>query len=119
MYSKEINLFPDKCRGLRYRFNFMYKAHKTPIDMGKTMAARMPSFRESPKAEETSPARVGPPAQPTSPASARNENIIVPPVGKPAEAKENVPGQNIPTEKPTSPHPIKDIKGMGDMTTII
>ena len=51
----------------------------------------------------TAPARVGPLAQPRSPANARRANIKVPPFFIPEEAILKVPGQKIPTEKPAKP----------------
>lgn len=59
------------------------------------------------------PTKVGPPEQPMSPPSASIAKRAVPPVGMDFEARENVPGQRIPTEKPQIPQPTSDNAGTG------
>lgn len=61
----------------------------------------------------TVPAKVGPLAHPRSPAKARRANINVPPFLIPDEARLNVPGQNIPTEKPAKPQARSVMVGSG------
>lgn len=68
--------------------------------IGKTVAAKMPIFKLSPSIPAILPANVGPPAQPTSPANARNANIAVPPPFIEVDASLYVPGQSMPTENP-------------------
>ncbi len=75
------------------------------------MAAKIPILRESENLEDTSPTTVGPVAHPTSPARAKKEYIMVPPPGSAEAARENVPGQNIPTENPMIAHPASEIIG--------
>ena len=82
--------------------------------IGKKIATKVPSFKLFPAAEETIPTIVGPALHPTSPASANNANINVPPFLMPAAAILNVPGHIIPTEKPQIAHPIKLSSGIGD-----
>ena len=83
------------------------------MSTGNTIAANMPIFKLSPKADDTIPATVGPPEHPTSPANANSANINVPPFFKDAAALLNVPGHIIPTDKPHNPHPISPITGFG------
>ena len=75
--------------------------------IGKTVAAKMPIFKLSPSIPAILPANVGPPAQPTSPASARNANIAVPPPFIEVDASLYVPGQSMPTENPDTAIQIK------------
>lgn len=75
--------------------------------IGKTVAAKMPIFKLSPSIPAILPANVGPPAQPTSPANARNANIAVPPPFIEVDASLYVPGQSMPTENPDTAIPIK------------
>ena len=91
---------------------FSAKRH-TVITTGNIIAARMPAFISPPALSETNPTRVGPPEQPTSPASARSANIAVPPPFIEAEALLNVPGHIMPTEKPHTAQPIRDTTGFG------
>ena len=67
----------------------------------------MPIFKLSPNILAILPANVGPPAQPTSPANARNANIAVPPPFIEVDASLYVPGQSMPTENPDTAIPIK------------
>ena len=80
------------------------------IISGKTAAERMPRFI-FPVYDETSPTRNGPQEQPTSPASASRENIIVPPFFSEVAALLKVPGHIIPTDNPQSPQPTRLIAG--------
>ncbi len=78
------------------------------------IAAKRPAFRLESNAPDTKPTRVGPPAQPRSPARAKMANMAVPPDGHADAARENVPGQRMPTEKPVSAQPAKDKSGKGE-----
>ena len=69
--------------------------------------------RLSPNAPATNPARVEPPEQPMSPASAMSANIAVPPPGIDSEAMLSVPGQKIPTENPQTAQPNRPSAGIG------
>ena len=60
------------------------------------------------------PVRVGPMEHPTSPASARNANIAVPPPFSTLAAMLKVPGQKMPTDNPQKAHPISPNTGLGD-----
>lgn len=80
---------------------------------GNIIAARIPILRLLSNRLETSPARVGPPLQPRSPASASIANIAVPPPRIAMEALLYVPGHIIPTEKPHTAQPIRFIAGTG------
>ena len=83
---------------------------------GNTMAAPIPIRILSFIMLATAPARVGPPEQPMSPASANNANKSVPLPLTNADAVLKVPGQNIPTEKPANPHPRSAMTGFGTNT---
>ncbi len=80
---------------------------------GKTIAARIPARSSPLKHPEMNPASVGPPEQPTSPASASIANRAVPPPLTAAEALLNVPGHIIPTEKPQTAQPTSPTAGSG------
>lgn len=80
---------------------------------GKMIAARIPLWRSFPNLLEMSPAKVGPPLHPRSPASASRANIVVPPPRIAAEALLKLPGQRIPTEKPHAAQPASPRKGTG------
>ena len=84
------------------------------MNTGKMIAASIPILILPPVASATKPARLGPTEHPTSPASARNANIAVPPPGKTPAAMLNVPGQNMPTEKPVSAQPMRLNIGYGE-----
>ena len=71
------------------------------------MAQRIPFCRFPSKSVAAKPAREGPEEHPRSPESASNANMVVPPNFTLSVARENVPGQKIPTEKPQTIHPIK------------
>lgn len=103
-------------RRLQSRFLFPYLLRrKIPQrrSTGKIIAARIPALRLPPAALETSPARVGPPPHPRSPARASRANIAVPPPRIVADALLNVPGHIIPTENPHTAQPIRFIAGTG------
>ena len=69
------------------------------------MAAPIPILIFPPFADIINPAKVGPPEQPKSPASASKANISVLPPFMPEDAILKVPGQKIPTANPARPHP--------------
>ena len=77
------------------------------------MAERMPIRRLFWKVLETAPAKVGPPEQPRSPASASRANMAVPPPLMEAAALLKVPGQRMPTEKPQTAQPTSPATGLG------
>lgn len=81
--------------------------------MGNITPAKKPILRLLPKAPETIPTTVGPPAHPTSPANASNANIAVPPLASEAAALLNTPGHMIPTDRPHNAQPIKPTMGLG------
>lgn len=72
---------------------------------------RIPFFRSSEASPDTNPTKVGPPEQPTSPASASNANNAVPPLRNVADALLKLPGHMIPTDNPQTEQPISDKKG--------
>ena len=84
------------------------------MNIGKMIAANIPMLILPSAASATNPARLGPTEHPISPASARNANIAVPPEGRSFAAMLNVPGQNMPTEKPQSAQPARLNAGYGD-----
>ena len=110
--------------GIFYLFLFgAFRLHTCPntsnptsISAGKTIAESIPTRRLPPNAPETKPARVGPPAQPTSPANASIANSAVPPYGMVTAALLYVPGQRIPTEKPHTAQPSRPATGDGIRT---
>ena len=77
---------------------------------GKQIAARIPARSCPPARLETFPTRVGPREQPRSPARAKKANMAVPPFIL-AEARLNVPGQSMPTEKPQRAQPARPAGG--------
>lgn len=90
-----------------------------PIKSGNIHATPMPILILSLIRLANAPARVGPPEQPKSPASAKSANRSVPLPFTRADAVLKVPGQKIPTEKPASPQPISAITGLGTSNMII
>ena len=84
------------------------------INTGNMIAESIPVPILPPAASATKPASPGPTEHPTSPASARNANIAVPPPGRILDAMLNVPGQNMPTEKPVSAQPARLRNGYGE-----
>ena len=80
---------------------------------GNTTPARIPIFRLSFNAPDTMPTTVGPPEQPTSPASARSANIAVPPRAMEAVALLKEPGHIIPTDRPHKAQPANPTTGLG------
>ena len=89
------------------------------MNIGKMIAANIPMLILPFAASATNPARLGPTEQPISPSSARNANIAVPPPGRMPAAILNVPGQNMPTEKPVSAQPIRLNTGYGESDVAI
>ena len=88
------------------------------MNIGKIIDERIPEDMLPPISSAANPVRVGHIEQPTSPASARNANIAVPPDGRSFEAMLNVPGQNMPTEKPQSTQPARLKAGYGESDVI-
>ena len=88
------------------------------MTMGNIIDIRIPEDMLPPINSAANPVSVGPTEQPTSPASARNANIAVPPDGRSFEAMLNVPGQNMPTEKPQSAQPARLKAGYGESDVI-
>ena len=86
--------------------------------MGKIMEQRMPYCKSPPKTEAIKPATEGPEEQPRSPERASRANMVVPPNFTLSVARENVPGQKMPTENPQMMHPIKAITGSGERPMI-
>lgn len=86
--------------------------------IGNIIAPKIPAFKLSEKALDTSPTKVGPPEQPRSPANARNANMAVPPPRIEAEAILKVPGHNMPTDNPHKPQPISPRTGYGESDII-
>lgn len=84
------------------------------MNTGKTIDIRIPDEMLPPRRSAAKPVRVGPAEHPTSPARARNANIAVPHEGRSFAAMLNVPGQNIPTEKPQSVQPARLNAGYGE-----
>ena len=84
--------------------------------IGNTIADSIPFFRSSPKEAEMNPTRVGPLQHPISPPKASRANMAVPPVGMPSDDNEYTPGHIIPTEKPQSPQPIKEMTALSVIT---
>ena len=84
------------------------------MNTGKTIDIRIPDEMLPPRRSAAKPVRVGPAEHPTSPARARNANIAVPPPGRTPAAMLNVPGQNMPTEKPVSAQPTRLNTGYGE-----
>ncbi len=82
--------------------------------IGKITAQRIPNCKFPPNTPDINPATLGPEEQPRSPASARRANIVVPPNFTLSAARENVPGQNTPTEKPQRIQPIRPTAGEGE-----
>lgn len=82
------------------------------ISIGKMIAVSSPVFRLSFAAFDMKPTSVGPAEQPISPASAINANIAVPAPFRLEEARLNVPGQKMPTEKPHIAQPISPATGL-------
>lgn len=91
----------------------------TPIKSGNIHATPMPDLILSPASPATAPASVGPPEQPKSPASANNANRSVPLPFTRADAALNVPGQEMPTEKPANPQPRSAMTELGTNVMII
>ena len=91
----------------------------TPSIIGNTIALKIPIFKLASKPCATVPTKVGPREHPKSPASASNANIAVPPVGKETDAKLNVPGHIIPTEKPQTAQPSNPKIGYGEIDATI
>ena len=75
--------------------------------VGKIVAKSKPNFKFPPTASAILPTIVGQIDAPKSPASAKNANIIVPPLGHFCEEMLIVPGHIIPTAKPHTAQPIK------------
>ena len=84
------------------------------MNTGKTIDIRIPEEMLLSKISAAKPVTVGPTEQPTSPARARKANIAVPPPGRTPAAMLNVPGQNMPTEKPVSAQPTRLNTGYGE-----
>ena len=82
------------------------------ITTGKIIAAPSPDFKLFPVESATMPTTVGPDEHPISPANAKSAYITVPPAGSFTAATLNVPGQNIPTEKPQTAQPINPNRGI-------
>ena len=76
--------------------------------------AKIPFFRSSEAKPVTKPTSVGPPEQPTSPASASRANMAVPPFRSAADALLKVPGHMIPTDSPHKEQPIREKSGDGE-----
>ena len=82
--------------------------------IGKIIAKRSPVESSPPRASETSPTRVGPTVQPTSPPRERIANSAVPPLGMRPIARLNVAGQKMPTESPHNAQPTSPNAGTGE-----
>ena len=115
----EPNFFVIREAFSGFQADFLHRFARNKLtnsSTGNMIAARIPMCRSFPKALDTRPASVGPPEQPTSPASASIANIAVPPPRIPADALLNVPGQRIPTEKPHTAQPKRPANGTGTNT---
>ena len=81
---------------------------------GNIIATKIPAFKLPEAAVEIYPTRVGPPEHPKSPANAKKANIAVPPFFIRADALLKLPGHMMPTERPHTAQPIREITGDGD-----
>lgn len=88
------------------------------IKIGKITAHKIPFFKLPPIRSDTMPTKVGPPAQPRSPARAKKANRAVPPLLICTAARLKVPGHRIPTEKPQIPQPMSPITGQGEQAAV-
>ena len=83
--------------------------------MGKITPKSMPPFSDPPARVSVQRLTIaGPATQPRSPAKAKRANMAVPPPRRETAERLRVPGQKIPTEKPHSPHPMRERTGEPD-----
>ena len=97
-----------------YFFSDFKKNRQQSKIMGKMTEQRIPYCRSPPKTAAMSPATEGPEEHPRSPDSASRANMVVPPNLTLSVARENVPGQKMPTEKPQMIHPMSARTGSGE-----